>query len=106
MNRAQPEPPFTLEFAAALLAECKRRGLILSIDAGVIRIADPSRVDNAPHRYTMRQAAQLLAGGPLKTAARTPGRAEIDSAPPAKKPAVRAMIVKERDSYRLRAARR
>jgi len=106
MNRRIPEPPFTLDFAAALLAECKRRGLILNIDAGVIRIADPSHVDNEPHRYTMRQAAELLAGGPTKTTARTPGRVMIESAPSSKKPAAREINNREREFYRpLRAAR-
>jgi len=90
MNRAIPEPPFTLEFAAALLAECKRRGLILRIDEGVIRIADPSKADDAPYRYTMRQAAELLAGAPTKASARTPGQIEAARKPPQLAPRARA----------------
>jgi len=72
---AQPAPPpFSIEFARDLLAECKRRGLILSVHAEQIFIADPAKVDNAPYRYTMRQAAALIGGAATKQSARTPGQ--------------------------------
>lgn len=72
-NTRKPEPPFTLEFAAALLAECKARGLHLTISAERIFIADPSKVDNEPRFYTRRQAAALMEGDGTKDSARTPG---------------------------------
>jgi len=100
MNAAKPEPQYTLEFVADLLTECKRRGLILSVHAERIYIADPSKADNAPYRYTMRQAAELLQGAPTKASARTPGQVEAARKPPKYAAAARANYREERRAAR------